>query len=490
MLLAAPAQAQINDARPFEADYEYIDGFQDSVLTMVSGALVADLNHVIGTFGFFDAQGLDINDLERVCWTDGGVQDCTNPDPDLGVSLRVVNGGSAGVRFPFASDATYTADHALGLFVDFENEEDLNSFGVSKTLAAPAINGAVTFETIRDIDTPGFGFPDLESVAGLAPLDDFTTVQVLQDGAVERQFTGKNTQFSFEGAPDIPVFSSDFVFLPFEDDSTARFVPASDSAAAAGLKLERIDELMADLEGSSSSGQGASGTGFGDQMEDFQTTLSEVLNGAVMRVPQTDTDIASDFAFINFEQLTVTADLEELDWGGKAALQIQEGQVDGAPGLVGFGYFVLPWWSFLLWGIALTVWIVRMSLKAPKKHEKWDRFKWIGWVAGALGFVLLFVLWDWEVRSVWGTSLFTTNATGAALGVVAAVQILPLLFVLFAVAAPLRMMLKNGVMLANQGTFMGLSTGVAYLLAYVMGATLLLAYIELVLVTVLENVGG
>ena len=57
-------------------------------------------------------------------------------------------------------------------------------------------------------------------------------------------------------------------------------------------------------------------------------------------------------------------------------------------------------------------------------------------------------------------------------------------------AAPLRMIMRNGLLLGRQGTFMGLGTGIAYLIGYAIGATLLLAYVELILQAVMENVGG
>lgn len=486
LLMIPGVSAAINGDHVFDADYPFMDGFDGEDLTVVSGALDVKLHDATGAFGFFDSSGFDITGLTRICW------DASNPKCEEGaLTLRILPGSSVAVDFPGTVDATYTADHALGVFVDFENSADLNSYDISNTLLAPAVGGQMQFGDIAAI--PFSSLFDLRSLGGLAGLDSGTTVRIIENGQPIRDFIGKDALMNFAGSPSVTSFRSDLVALPFEISSTAQFTSAGDEAAREGLRLARVSELLQDLQEASAGSTTESTANPSEGWEDLDNIMAEVLNGALLRLPLAGSDatIAETFAVVRFDDLQVRAGAQDrLDWSGRGPLAIQNGEVAGAPNLVGVGFFALPIWSIVLWVIAFGVWIARLVVKPPKEHPRWDRFKWVGWVFGALAFVVLFILWDFEVRSVWGTSLFSTDARGAGLGVTAAVQLAPLMFVLFAAAAPLRMIFRNGLLLGKQGTFMGLSGGVAYLLAYVLGATLLLAYVELILTAVLENLGG
>lgn len=484
LLLIPSVMGAINDARPFEAPLAFMEGTDGDTFTVVSGELEVRMDAVVGPFGFFDADGIDIEGLDRVCWRGAG-SGCIDEGR---LTIRVLPGGSAGIDFPGAADAVYTARHALGLFVDYEGDEDLNSFNLGKTLTAPAVGGLVDFGDIQDIPfsrTFNFGV-----MGGLVALSENTTVQVLDGGSLREQFQGKSAALSFEGSPSVAPFASDFVVLPFEDDSEATFRPASSAAADEGLHLERISALLSDLD-AANEGNAGQEQEVDEQAEDFQDVLAEVLNGALLRVPTGGSaDFEEVFLFANFDVLRIRSDGERLASAGLSPLSIRNGEVAGAPELIGFAFFALPWWSYLLWAIGIGVFVARLIVKPDKEHDTWDRYRWIGWVFGAVASIILFLLWDFEVRSIWGTSLLSTDAGGAGLLLTLAVQLGTLLFVLFAVAAPLRLIFRNGLLLARQGSFMGLSGGVAALLAYALGATLLLSYIELIVVAMLEQAGG
>lgn len=483
LLLLPTSQGAINGDHAFEADYPFMEGLKEE-LTVVSGAAQLDIQDATGAFGFFDTTGFDVRGLEQVCW-DASAPKCEQGD----LTLRILPGGSVAIDFPGTVDAAYEAEHALGLFVDFGNREDLNSYDISTTFLAPAVGGHMSFDKVDDI--PFAGFFDLRSLGGLAGLDDTTIVRLLDGDAPVQDFQGKDALMNFAGSPEVTSFRTDLVALPFEVGSTARFEPAAAGAATAGLKLERINELLADMAGAREGGGDGSELQI-EEISEVEKVLAEVMNGALLRIPlDGNASVEETFALVRFDALAIEAGSQDrLSWSGVSPLAVQNGQVVGAPDLVGVGFFALPLWSIILWVVAIGLWIARLVVQPPKEHERWDRYKWVGWVFGAVAFVVLFVLWDFEVRHVWGTSLFSTDAGGAGLGVTAAVQLAPLLYVLFAAAAPIRMILKNGLLLSKQGTFMGVSTGIGYLMAYVLGATLLLAYVELIVSAVMENLGG
>jgi hypothetical protein len=172
---------------------------------------------------------------------------------------------------------------------------------------------------------------------------------------------------------------------------------------------------------------------------------------------------------------------------GQGPLRIQDGRVQNAPALIGFALFQLPWWSYLLWVLAIGAFVTRIVLgeKAPKKNERWDRLRWIGWVVGPIAFLLFFLLWDNEVRTVWGVSLLS-NVSGAGFVAILLLEIMPMSLVFFAVVTPLRILIKSGLRLGKQGTFMGLAGPTATLLGFLLGATLMLSYVDLAL----RQIGG
>lgn len=162
----------------------------------------------------------------------------------------------------------------------------------------------------------------------------------------------------------------------------------------------------------------------------------------------------------------------------------------GAQELHGFWLIQLPWWGWLLWAVAIGVFVTRLAVKPVQEDDRWEQYRWVGWLAGFALFVLVFVLWDLEMRSVWGTSVFTTNTTGTAFFITLALQLGTMALVLGAVAWPISIIVKNSLLLGRQGTFMGLGKPTSMLLAYLLGATLFLAYLELILQRVVENLPG
>jgi hypothetical protein len=484
LLLIPAAQAAINSDHAFEAEYPFMEGFGGDAVTITSGMADVQLTDATGAFGFFDTQGFSVTQLDRVCWMQSGTPTCESGN----LALHVAIGGSAAIDLPGTVDGLFHADHALGLFIDYGKGEDLNSYGLEQTLMAPAIGGAMEFGKVQEI--PFAGLLNMQSLGGLVGLDDATTIQLSSDGTGVRSFQGKDAQLSFSGQPIIGRIETGLAVLPFEAGSIATFSPATDGDASEGLDLSRVNDMLRTIDEANAKGSNTQGN-FSEGIEDVEDLLAAVLNGAVLRLPIGENATADDFAMIRFEQLNVRARGDgSLAWSGSGPLAIQSGQVAGAPNLIGVGFFALPIWSIVLWVAAIGIWVARLVVRPPKEHPTWDRFKWIGWVFGAVAFVVLFILWDLEVRSVWGTSLLAGDTTGRALLVTAAVQLAPLFFVMFAAAAPIRMILRNGLLLGRQGTFMGLSGGVAYLLAYAVGATLLLAYIELVIQAVAEKIGG
>ncbi len=480
VLLIPAAAGQINGPHEFEADYGFADPSTAKFTTILSGQLEAKTSGSTGPYGFFDAVGLRIDGLERVC---RGItsNDCWTGD----LSLVVEDGGSAGIQFLTRPSATYTADHALGLFLDARGD-DLNSLPLNQSLLAPAVNGRMEFNDIPFIPSTG-AFGINAPSATISPTASETAFVLLDGTTPVTRWEGKSDIFRLYGPPEIPAFTSDFVILPFKEGSVARVTPADAEAAKEGLDFQRIQTVFQKLNDASASG----GQGDADDVGDsaLEDALAEVLDGALIRFPSSeDAEAAADeFALVLFKSMEVTNLRGNLAWTGQASFEMAGTEVVGAQPLYGVWLFKLPWWGWGLWLVAIGLVVARVVVKPEKHHPRWDQYRWIGWVAGVAMFLLVFVLWDIEMRAVWGTSVLTTKTAGTAFWITLGIQLGTMALVMGAVSWPLSIIIKNTLLLSKQGNFMGLGKPLSLLFAYLLGALLMLAYIQLLITSVINN---
>ncbi|MEK6984983.1 MAG: hypothetical protein AABX89_01200 [Candidatus Thermoplasmatota archaeon] len=487
--LLPAAQGGLIGTHTYEERLTYAPGLRADAtsFTFLSGALEADLTGATGPFGFFGAQGGTLSGIQQICFTDGANPPCRTSTA-AAFTVRVSNGGGFAVDFPKA-DSRVDASHALGLFVDFANERDLQALKLEKSLVASAVGGLVSFPRIESVPTTAATVQMVSAAsARIVALNPATTLTV-SDGVFTRTLSGSNPLL-FQGAAlrMDPVTASTLV-LPFESGATSTWTAATPAASEAGLKLSRLNTVIGDLNGASKNG-GTPATFPVDGLGAIEPLAARIVNGALVRVPaQAATPAAAlaGLSLVRLSTLTVGADEAGLAATGDASLEIQGGRVQEVEPLYGFSYVQLPWWSYLLWGLAIAAFIVRLALhkRLPKpKETRWHRLRWIGFIAGPLAFLLLFVLWDLEVQAAWGTSLLAGLAGGMekeAFLALLAIEVAPFLLMLFAVASPLILLARSLFRIAKQGNFMGLSSAIGYLLAYPLGAILLLSYLDFAL---------
>ncbi|MEK6974996.1 MAG: hypothetical protein AABY18_01475 [Candidatus Thermoplasmatota archaeon] len=486
LVAAAPnAQAAINRPRAFDEAFPYMPALDSSEKTVVSGQVDADIKDATASYGFFDAQGTDVTGLSRVCWQ--LLLGCRDSD-SRSLSLSVAPGGSFAVCFPAATSGILHADHALALFVDLAQDDDLNSFRVDKSLVAPVIDGTYTFSNIAPITTVAATSQACTVGGGLVGLDADMRLSIRDGAQVVATLSGKDARVSFAGQPAVSTIAADFVIVPFTGASTSSFKSSSDRDAERGLDLNRVQELIRALDAShegSTVDRGQQDSGGNNT----QAVLAGLLNGAFVRgafPTEGEPFPFKDIHFVRFSHMTVDPDGETLAWEGKAYLEVKDGKVAKAPNLVGFWLFQLPWWSYLLWAAAITLAILKIVLKPDKNHPRWDTLRWIGWVATPVAWIIVFFLWDAEMHAVLGASLLR-GSSGQFRLIVGALQLGLLSIVAFAAAAPLRVIGRNSFMLAHQGTFMGLAGSIAAILGFLFGAPYLRSYLGLILTKVMER---
>jgi hypothetical protein len=489
MATAPGAQAALNGPRPYQDDLPYLPGLAGPDFTLASGRLDVVVPDGDGTWGFFATGGTTVSGLTRVCWT-ATLRQCADSGSG-GLSIDVLPGGSFGVEFPTGADARLEARHALAMFVDMSDTGDLNSLGLGLSLVAPVVEGEVSFTDVPSIPASAILDPVSRGGGALAATEAATRIEVRDGAAVRASLRGKADPITFAGEPSFTPIATELAVVPFEGSgSIARFEAADRADAAVGLDLARINRLMGRLyeanSGSATQADDLDETAF----DAFKDATPALFGGAVLSLPSADGSptAGNGFAFARTPSLQVQGlPNGRLAWSGQATLDVHDGHVEGAQPLHGVGFLALPWWGWLLWAIALAVWIVRLVRKPERKNPRWDPYKWVGWVAAAVVFLLVFFLWDLEMRAVLGVSLLSGDVSGQMLLLVLLLQLGTLGLVSFAAIAPLRMILRNSSLLAHQGTFMGLAGAVAGLLGFLIGATLLRSGLDLVFGQVLAG---
>jgi hypothetical protein len=485
------AQAALNGARDYDASFGYLPGLGGPTFTMVSGATETVIPDGDGTWGFFATGGTEITGLTRACWT-AILRTCADSaSGDL--SIRVLPGGSFGMRFPTGADASLKAGHALAMFVDLsQSGNNLNSLDLGRSLVAPVVEGVVAFTTLPEIPASTIADPTSDEGGAIAATETATTIEVYDGDLRRASLSGKVDPVTFAGRPAITPIVTELAILPFEGNgAVARFVTAGRDQASAGLDIGRINRLMNRLyaanAGNPTPAQELDEAAFGP----FRDAASALFGGAVLSLP-TDGNAqraGQELAFARTPRLEVRGvpGGTGLAWSGQATLDVHDGKVEGAQPLYGFGFIALPWWGWVLWVAAIAVWIVRLVRKPEKTHPTWDRYKWVGWVASPLAFLLVFVLWDFELRAVLGLSLLSGNSSGQLLLFVALLQLATFGLLSFAAIAPLRLVLRNSSLLLHQGTFMGLAGAVASVLGLLIGFGLVRSGLSLVIEQVLAG---
>ncbi|MFW6192616.1 MAG: hypothetical protein ACOC83_03930 [Gemmatimonadota bacterium] len=354
----------------------------------------------------------------------------------------------------------------MGTLAELSEGRGAARLGVRGRLVALLVEGRYAFDAIPPFQAQGN--PDESDAAVLSPFSNDTVVTVLDDGETVATLDSDQSVV-FDGAPVVRPFALGTGVLPFEAGARATFTPAAPEDTRSGLDFSRLEQALA---------QGGSGEGSG--APEIPEGLSGILRSTAAHIPpgtESLEELLADGVFLRYDELTVSSDGDALAWTGAAPLQVQEGEVEEADPLV----FLWPWWAYLLWGLAIAGFVVRKVLEVPKEHERWDEYRWVGLVGGLVASLVVFFLWDLEVRAVWGVSLLHGAGSGGGLAAIAALQLIPLTLVGLGIGLPLQSLSKSGTMLAQQGTLAGAGRIVAPFVMFLLGATLILDYIGLLL---------
>lgn len=433
---------------------------------------------------------------------------------------------------PAASTATASkASYALGVPIDIQ--QTIGTLHYGKSMLALGVGLNVTFPTTLGVslvtaaqlqgvtaqNVPGAKIFLLSATSSLIVMDGATTVTTIKGGS-SKDLNG----VAMSGDLVVKPFGAGAALLPFAAGATATFEAAKGKAlttASKELSFDQLSNTLKQLQGGDGSGGSGSGSGTGSgsagpgsgsgsgsgsnggsgsgsgtnggsnggssgkslgggdsPLGALQPILIDLLNGGFLRVAtKGDKPDLQNMTIARGGAFQVTSNGNTMQAQGNGPLIVQNGQVVGAGHLiVVFGYFAMPWWSLLLWVAGIVLWILCLVLKKSKKNETWDKYRWIGRVATLVVTILVLWLWDRYVQHVVGVSALSGGLEGSTRLVVALVEYMLFGVITFFVAAPMRLLLRSGFRLANQGTFMGMASPIAVLLTWLIGFGLLLDY--------------
>lgn len=560
LLVAAPlAHAQ----GPFQASFPPqtdLDG--TSGIRVVSGAMEAHIPDAEGGQLYTDVTGFRITGLERVCHfreEGSALPACW----EGALELRVVDRGGVLLNFWEPVQVRISADHALTLFADAASlmedrdspaelgnssfslltggevsitdvpplalvpppdgddtdppsdgedgngtddgnntEPDNNSTEPDNNSTEPGGNnteGNNTDGGAGDDPLQPFDLPQAEDFLFLMTFSASTRVEVTDESGVRTVIEGREQRIGMQGAPQFAPFTARVAGAPITDGASYTFRPAGTAAAAAGIAIDDLASAFSSISDDGDAGEAPAAPGEGGPASDpIAVLMQEILNGAVLGLPG---DGGDEFLLVRFNELTVRQEGETLTWQGDAPLQVQGSTVAGAPKT----FLLLPVWTWLLWILALGVWITRL-VRRPEQgarrdvteevqvdgpggetteevtREEWtppplEQYRWVGRVTAPLALILLFVLWDRQVNEIVGASVMTSELSGSAFWLILLIQMGSLMMVFTAIAWPLGIIARNGLLLARQGRIPGPYT-VAIVVSAFLGSALLLGFLD------------
>jgi hypothetical protein len=445
-----------------DASFPMAGGFDDS-LTIVSGTLEVHAPHVSQSAGFFRTSGVTIGGLNGACWQDEVTLPFTCVDGPL--TLSVAEGDSFGFNpaAPYSLDAS--ADHALVTFVDLAQAKGFDQ----RLHLGPSAIGSLVGGSIEVGDVPAS--PPGRSHA-FHVLEDGHSLDVRDAaGLLVHRLLADDEPLFVQGSPTFPAgFGAKVVVLPFEDGAQLSFTPAAESAAVEGLdakSIELLDEILANVNAIGPAAKGAPFAILGKA----GPFLTEIFNGAFVRARLADNPQGfGDVGFAKFNELAVeSGEGRALDFDGSYTLVVGDLGTSFEGSEVSKGSAPLRWGVGLLLLLAVAVVGTWLWLRdGPMQKAETGPHVWFARVAAAVGVVVAFLVWDWQLNEVLGSSLLTTDGSGSGLGVLMVLELASLALAGLLVGVPVYLATRYGLALAKQPRYTSLAptAGVFFTIAF------------------------
>lgn len=469
-LLAPGAMGATAEQR--EASFPMADGFDDR-MTIVSGAMELRAPAVRESAAFFRPSGVEVLGLTKVCWQ--AVADVPRQCADGVLKVVVPDGISFGFNSPHGYAVAIDADHALATFVDLGRAPGFDrSLQVGPSVIASLVGSSISFGTVPALTESQPG--------GMTLLEDSGSLEIrTAAGLLVHRLRPGDPPLTIQGTPRLAApFEASVVVVPFADGASARFRPAREADAREGLsdaRLALLDQVLGNvniLGADAKKAPLAIVARAGD-------ILSEVFNGAFLRTSLSDDPNGlGDVAFAKFDELTVSDGVgRSLDFDGSYTLVVG----DLGPSLNGSAVSgdsdSLRWWVGIFLLVAVGVVAAWLWLRdGPVPRVEPGPTVWVARAATAAGVLLTFLVWDWQLNQVLGSSILTTRAGDAGLGLIVLVELASLALAGLLIGVPVFLTVRYGLALAKQPRYVTLAGTAAVFFTVAFGVLLLPALVS------------
>lgn len=399
------------------------------------------------------------------------------------------------VTITYGANATfiaYSGDHertyessspfSIGLAVqppaNFASFNDTLKVGTSLALIG---------ENSIEVTTPEGTLDDVAFLYSVTATTTFTAVEPQGDNE------------SFEGTKWLVILrdgleitgSADTLLVPFEEDGNATFRPAGAGALRSGLDVNRIAQGLAELQGKDPR---EAQPPLDEDAQSILNQLAPILNGALIGTPDENLTIGGQdrsggfIHVLRFSSLHVSpAQDGRLSYEGSGRFLLADNQLHTTKATIGSPPFSLPVFSLVLWVFAAGAIVAGFMMKpfaTPSPALAAFPIRIVAIAFHIVCLILLFVLWDMEIKSFLGTSLLTGLGNGAGIGLatIAALQLIPLGVAATLFGLPVRFIINGVLRVVNMKKARGIGRGLGNLATWGLGA----AFIPVILNPVLQ----
>ncbi|HUR24786.1 MAG TPA: hypothetical protein VM327_02080 [Candidatus Thermoplasmatota archaeon] len=467
--------ASAADEQDRQASFTMARGFDDR-MSVVSGGMDLATTASTGSAGFFHVSEVTVEGLSKACWQTlvAGPVDCV----DGALSVAITSGSSFGFSSLNGYEVNAVADHALASFVDLSQADGFDSrLHVGPSIISSLVGGDVEFGRIPALSAAEPGALNILEAGG--------TLRVIGPaGTTLHTAKFDDPPMLVEGTPrfDRP-FGADVIVVPFDAGANAQFIPADEGDAKIGMSPERLELLDTILRNVRLIGPDATASPIAI-VEKADDVLSEVFNGAVLRTSlEEDPNSLGDVGFAKFNDLTVSDGTgRSLDFEGSYTLVVGDLGPSFGNTVVSQESQPLRWWvgAFLL--IAVVVVGAWLWLRdGPVQHAAPGPHTWVARIATSVGVLATFLIWDWQLNKVLGSSMLTTSGSGTGLGLIILVELASLALAALLIGVPVFLAVRYGLALAKKPRHASLAVtaGVFFTLAF--GVLLLPALVSFIL---------
>ncbi|MHB1261298.1 MAG: hypothetical protein ACYC2H_06245 [Thermoplasmatota archaeon] len=455
-----------------EATFPMANGFDDR-MTVVSGAMDLHAPAVRESAAFFRSSGAEILGLTKACWQ--AVADVPAQCADGVLKVVVPKGTSFGFNSPHGYAVDVHADHALATFVDLGDAAGFDpSLQVGPSVIASLVGSRISFGTVPDLTEAEPG--------GLTLLEDTGSLEIRSAaGILVHKLRGGDPPMTVQGTPRLAApFETSVAVVPFADGASATFRPAREADAREGLsdaRLALLDQVLGNVNILGADAKKAPLAIVARAGE----ILSEVFNGAFMRTSLADNPRGlGDVAFAKFDELTVSDGVgRALDFEGSYTLVVGDLGPSMNGSKVSGDSDSLRWWVGIFLLVAVGVVAAWLWLRdGPVPRVEPGPSVWVARIATAVGVLITFLVWDWQLNEVLGSSLLTTRAGGAALGLIVLVELASLALAGLLIGVPVFLSVRYGLALAKQPRYVSLAGTAAVFFTVAFGVLLLPALVS------------